>query len=234
MIRHATLRLTMLSLTVLLLVGCGFNPNYEKAQGLKAYNNGDFAAAAERYQPVTERYPADWEAHYYLGMSYLELGQPVKAQTELEQALAPKRNSPVWAPPILDALAESYLQQDRLDALYGFLQTQIDTYGTWQDYARQARYMAKAGDVDNAALSYRKAAYFSRNEAPELYVEIADFYMSITDYTNAKQYLRYAAYLDPNNAEIDQRFRVLDVVPGPTQREQPPQPEYEGDRILPF
>lgn len=228
------LRLPLLALAAMLLVGCGFNPNYEKAQGFKAYERGDYLTAAGRYEPVTDQYPSDWEAHYYLGMCYLELGKPVQAQTELEQALITKEYSSVWTQTILDSLAEAYFRQDRLDAMYGFLQAQIDKYGTWQDYARQARYMAKAGDIDGAALAYRKAAFFSRNQDAAIYIEIADFYASIADYNRAKQSLRYAYFLDEGNAGIEDRFRRLGVVPGPTTREQPPQPEYEGDKIFPF
>jgi len=232
MIRALTLRFAVLTLALLPLVGC-FNPTFEKAQGKKAYEAGDYTAAAGRYFAVTEHSEHDWEAHYYLGLCYLEIGEPVKAQTSLEQALAVKENSKMWAPPILDALAEAYFQQDRFDAMYAFLQEAVDQYGTWKDYARQARYMAKAGDNDGAALTYYKACFFSGNKEADIYVEAADFYESIANYKTAVKYLKWAYYINSEYPDIDARFERLGVVPGPTLRVQPPAPIDPGDSRIP-
>lgn len=233
MIRPLLIRFVLLALALLPLAGCGFNPTFEKAQALKSYQAGDYAAAADRYYAVTEYARHDWEAHYYLGMCYLELGQPVKAQTELEQALAVKEYSKVWAPRILDGLAEAYFQQERYDAMYAFLREAVDQYGTWEDHARTARYMAKAGDNDGAALAYRKACFFSGNKEADIYVEAADFYESIADYKTAVHYLKWGYYIDNDYPDIEARFERLGVVPGPTLRVQPPEPIDPGDSRIP-
>ena len=233
MIRALTLRFAVLTLALLTLAGCGFNPTFEKAQAKKSYEAGDYAAAAERYYAVTDYAEHDWEAHYYLGLCYLELGEPIKAQTSLEQALAVKENSKLWAPPILDALAEAYFQQERYEAMYAFLREAIDTYGTWQDFARQARYMAKAGDNDGAALAYYKACTFSNRTSAAIYVEAADFYVAIADYKTAVKYLKWAYFLDDQYPQIGERLERLGVVPGPTLRVQPPAPIDVVDSRIP-
>ncbi|MEM1354513.1 MAG: tetratricopeptide repeat protein [Planctomycetota bacterium] len=232
MIRDHLLRLSILTFA-LLLVGCGFNPTFEKAQAKKAYDAGDYADAAERYNAVAEYALYDWEARYYLGLCYLELGEPIKAQGQLEQALAVKDDSRTWTPRILDALAEAYFQQERYDAMYAFLREAIDQRGTWKDFARQARYLAKAGDNDGAASAYYKACFFSGNNDAEIYVESADFFESIGDFKTAVQYLKWAVYIENDYPGIDDKFERLGVVPGPTLRVQPPEPIDPGDSRIP-
>lgn len=214
------------------LGGCGYNAHHQKQLAREEMSQGDYVAARNRLSEVTQHARSDWESHYYLGLCLLELNEPVQAQTQLGQALAVQDRNPEWTPQILDAMAQSLFDQDRPDELYAFLRAQIDRYGTWQDYARQARFLAKAGDVDGAALAYRKAAYFSKNRDENIYLEIADFYESIGDQGRAAQALRWAYWINPGHLQIPGRMRRLGIVPGPTQREQPPTPAFPGDRLF--
>jgi hypothetical protein len=90
---------------------------------------------------------------------------------------------------------------------------------------RQARYLAKIGDLDSAKLAFRKAAYFAAGGDATAYLAIADFYLSLKDEVNAATALRYANYIDPNDPGIPKRFRQLGIVPGPSQQLEPPKPE---------
>ena len=230
-----TIRKTMTAVLALcgLMVSAGcFNPAAEKYDAKKAMKAGDYPAATQKLHGVLERDPSDWEAHYLLGMTYLEQGRPIRAQSELEQAFAVKDRSSTYTPKILDAIAESLYQQKQFEALYAFLGAQIERYETWQDYARKARFLAKADDVDGAALAYRQAAYFSRNEDEAIYVEIADFYEQRGDYDKALQALKWAYYINDERLDLPNRFRQLGVVPGPTTKEPPPEPAYAGARLF--
>lgn len=230
-----TIRLTMTAMLALcglmFAAGC-YNPPVEKLHSRKAMDAGDYTTAVQKLEAVVAYNPADWEGHYLLGKAYLGQGRAIKAQSELEQALAVKDRSETHTPKILDALAESLHQQMRYDELYAFLDAQIDRYESWEDYARKARFLSKANDVDGAALAYRQAAFFSRNEDADIYVEIADFYEQRGDYDKAVQSLKWAYFIDDERTDLPNRFRQLGVVPGPTLKEQPPQPDYAGAQIF--
>lgn len=216
---------------VMFCVGC-YNPPVEKFHSRKAMEAGDYATAEQKLLGVIDHDPSDWEGHYLLGLAYLGQQRPVEAQSQLELALAVKDRSKEQTPKILDALARSLEQQKSYDQLYAFLDAQIDRYEGWQDYARKARFLAKANDIDGAALAYRQAAYFSRNETEKIYLEIATFYEGLGDYDKAIQALKWAYYIKPEHTQIPGRFRKLGVVPGPTLREAPPQPEYAGAKLF--
>lgn len=217
--------------TMLFCVGC-YNPPVEKFHSRKAMDKGDYTTAEQKLLGVVDNDPSDWEGHYLLGLAYLGQKRPIEAQSQLELALAVKDRSETHTPKILDALARSLEQQQQYDQLYAFLDAQIERYEGWEDYARKARFLAAANDIDGAALAYRQAAFFSRNETEKIYIEIAEFYKGLGDYDKAVQSLKWAYYINDENASIPDRFRTLGVVPGPTLKEAPPKPEYAGDKIF--
>ncbi|MBX2852621.1 MAG: hypothetical protein KTR15_12855 [Phycisphaeraceae bacterium] len=214
-----------------LTTGC-YNPAVEKFHSRKAMDAGDYHTAEQKLIGVVDNDPSDWEGHYLLGLAYLGQGRPVEAQSQLELALAVKDRSATQTPKILDALARSLEQQQLYDQLYAFLDAQIERYEGWEDYARKARFLAKANDIDGAVLAYRQAAYFSRNETEAIYIELAEFYEGLGDYPKAVQALKWAYYINDENPSIPDRFRKLGVVPGPTLKEAPPQPEYAGASLF--
>lgn len=216
---------------VMLTTGC-YNPPVEKFHSRKAMDAGDYATAEQKLLGVVDHDPSDWEGHYLLGLAYLGQNRPIEAQSQLELALTVKDRSATQTPKILDALARSLEMQQSYDQLYAFLDAQIARYEGWEDYARKARFLAKANDIDGAALAYRQAAYFSRNETEDIYLEIATFYEGIGDYDKAIQALKWAYYINDKHTQIPGRFRKLGVVPGPTLKEAPPQPEYAGAKLF--
>jgi len=209
-----------------------YNPAVEKFKANKAIEAEDFAAAEQRLNTVLYNDPQDWEGRYLMGLTYLGQRRPVEAQTQLELALAAKDRSETQTPKILDALARSLAQQESYSELYAFLDAQIERYEGWEDYARKARFLAEANDIDGAALAYRQAAYFSRNQTEDIYLELAEFYEGLGDYPKAVQALKWAYYINDEHPQIPNRFRQLGVVPGPTLKEAPPQPEYAGAKLF--
>jgi len=229
-----TTRLTMTAVLalcgLLLCTGC-YNPAVEKFHSRKAMDAGDYATAEQKLVAVIENDPSDWEGHYLLGLAYLGQNRPVEAQSELEQALAVKDRSKTQTPKILNALADALHQQKSYDQLYAFLDAQIARYEGWEDYARKARFLVKANDMDGASLAYAQAALFSRNADDNIYIEMAEFYEGLGDYDKAIQCLKWAYYINDERPSLPNRFRKLGVVPGPTLKEEPPQPEYDGNTL---
>lgn len=223
-----TLTLAVAVCGLMVAAGC-YNAPVEKLHAKRAMRAGDYATATQKLQGVVEYDPADWEGHFLLGQAYLGQGRAIEAQSELELALAAKDRSSTHTPKILDALAESLLKQEQYEELYAFLDFQIERYQGWEDYARKARYLLKAGDIDGAALAYKQAAFFSRDEDADIYIEIADFYRERADQENELLALRWAYYIDNERTDLRPRFESLGYIFGPTLKERPPQPMYDGN-----
>ena len=72
------------------------------------------------------------------------------------------------------------------------------------------------GDIDQAKLAYRKAAFFALPGDAEPFLTLADFYESIGDTANAVTALRHAYTVTPKDRQIHDRLRRYGIVPGPT------------------
>ncbi len=207
------------------LTGCKNNVVYREL-GYESYRQQDYLTAAEQFQTAVDKKPSDYRAQYYLGVSMLKLDKPIPAQTPLEQALALRPDDPEWTPRIADSLAETYYQQERYEALYGFLDSMIQTYNQQPvDFLRQAKYLGLLGDADGQKTALQKAAYFAPANDPSPYLAIADFYETVNDTPSAIQALRYGYYVAPDSDEVKDRLRGLGIVPGPTIADAPPKPE---------
>ncbi|MFA9477620.1 tetratricopeptide repeat protein [Phycisphaerales bacterium AB-hyl4] len=209
---------------VLMSTGCE-TQSMIREKGEVAYYGGNYAQARAEYARAVDNQPSDYRAHYHLGLSYLELDQPGRAQRSFEQALTLRGRDPEWRPRILDGLAEALYRQDRLERLQAMLEDAVREGNTTHDRLRQADYLMKIGDPDGARNAYRTAAYFAEGRDPRPYVAVADFYEQINDEMNAVRALRWAYYVDHGNPEIAERLRGYGIVPGPTVAEAPPKPE---------
>ncbi|WP_432797335.1 tetratricopeptide repeat protein [Poriferisphaera sp. WC338] len=213
-------------LTMGLLAGLlGCESNYRlREDGRMATYHRDYDLAAEKYGLAAEREPDDFMAQYELGKTYLLLGRPVSAQMSFEKGLAVKPDDKEWTPKFIDGIAESFYQQKRYEQLASYLKDKAEYYGRPRDYIRQGKYLAMIGSPDEAVLAYKKAAHFSSKGDASAYVAIAEFYESIQDLENARIALRYAYFVDADYPGLDDDFRKLGMIPGPTMRLEPPKP----------
>jgi tetratricopeptide (TPR) repeat protein len=205
----------------LLLGGCVSNLHLRQ-QGRNATFAGDLELAHQKFAQAVQREPDDYRAQYYLGVNDLARKQPLEGQWALENALRLRPDDPEWTPQILDQIAEALYQQDQADKLEVFLRTTLGYYGQWNDYLRQAKYLAKIGDMDGAALAHHQAAYFAPAGYTSPYLAMADFYESINNQPKVELALRYAYHVNPKAAKVSQRLRKFGIVPGPTIAVSPP------------
>ncbi|MEM9914435.1 MAG: hypothetical protein AAF911_05700 [Planctomycetota bacterium] len=220
-----TAAITLGLVGTLALTGCKNNVVYREL-GYESYRQQDFVTAAEQFQTAVDKKPSDYRSQYYLGVTMLQLGKPIPAQTPLEQALALRPDDPQWTPRIADSLAETYYQQERFETLYGFLDNMIQTYAQQSgDFLRKAKYLGLLGDADGQKTALQKAAFFAPEGDTAPYLAIADFYQLYNDTPNAIQALRYAYWVDAENDAVKDRLRGLGIVPGPTIADEPPKPE---------
>ena len=194
--------------------GCQSNPVL-RLHGENAYNDGQYDLARQKFTKAVNQKSSDWKAHYYLGLIALKQGQPLEAQLSLEKALS-VRDSHIITPDILDALAQSLLDQGKHENLAAMLQQATDRYGTTRDYLRQATFLGKSGDVDGAKIAFQKAIRFARHDDPSPFIKLADFYDSLGAGAEALMALRQAYYITPEDPVLADRIRQHGMVPGPT------------------
>ena len=210
--------------------GCKNHVVYREL-GFDAYRVQDYPAAQENFRAAIGKKPSDYLSQYYLGVTMLKQDQPIAAQSPLEQALALRPEDPQWTPQILDALAESYFQQERFETLYGFLDDTVKAYGQQpSDYLRQAKYLGLSGDADGQKTALDKAAYFAPVGDAGPYLALVEFYMGVNDVPNAIQSLRHGYSVEPDNEAVKDGLRGLGIVPGPTIADEPPKPALTGEK----
>ncbi|NBC10945.1 MAG: tetratricopeptide repeat protein [Planctomycetes bacterium] len=219
----------LLTLGTLALPGCFLQEQTraknQRELGVAAYNVGNYEQARIHLNNSLAVGAHDFRQNYWLGMVELAQGNPLAAQRQFEYAWTVRQDDKEWTPKILDGLAESLYRQGRVEALHTFLAETATRYGTTDAYLREAEYLLQTGDPDGAQTAYQKAARVSGQDDPAVYLAIAEFYESVNDVPNAVTSLRYAYYLDPDNKDVAQKFRQFGIVPGPTLRLPPPQPD---------
>lgn len=208
----------------LLLAGCQTPTNESlRRQGSSAANRGDLDAAARFYQRALEQSPADWRAHYHLGVVELKRENYLNARGYLEKAYTIRQQvtqtSENYEPSldiIADDLAEALLRTGQTVQLANFLNEHAAFYGKVRDYLRKGIYLARAGDHDNALVALRQAQQIDHRDV-NVYLAQADFYERVGRRDQALLALRRAYGLAPEREDILKRLTVdYDQVVGPT------------------
>ena len=195
------------------LFGCGQRPIESlRTSGDRLYERGDYAAAAEQYAEIADRYPGDWEAHYRLGLCRLELGELSDARRELEVALTSKPGDP----DVVDALAETMLLQSAEAELFAFVKQHAESEQTVRAWLRLARYAAQVGDADSAQTAIETAIVLDDGRTVAPYLQAAKFAENLGDMDQALRRLRQAYGINPKDPRVNKRLRELGEVPGPT------------------
>ncbi len=207
--------MTRLLGVMLLVLGCGCSQRPTPAmrdRGDFLYDHGHYAAAADQYAEITNRYPGDWEAHYKLGLCRLELGQLADARRELEIAhTSSPRNGDV-----IDALAETMFRQGESEGLFDFVKQRAGSQQTVRAWLRMARYAAELGDADTDSTAFETAIVIDDGASVEPYLQASAFAESLGDMDEALRRLRQAYGIDPHDPMVNERLRALGEIPGPT------------------
>lgn len=215
---HASGRMAglwLLAAALLLTAGCHKPNSFLRKDGMDAYAQKEYEAAHKSFAQAVKQDSADWKAHYYLGLIALEQDRPLDAQLSLERALSLRVEYPESAV-ILDALAQSLLEQSKYANLAAVLQQATDRYGRSSDYLRQGIFLGRSGDVDGAKVAFKKAIRFAAADDPTPFIELAAFYDSLGAGAEALMALRQAYYVDPYNVRVNEEIRRHGMVPGPT------------------
>ena len=205
----------LLAAVLWLCAGCSTPTHVLLDRGEEAYQRKQFIEAAGNFEQAVKQSPTRWEPHYLLGLTRLAQEQYYPARVELDKAWA-MRPPKEKRPHVLDALAEAYFQGGDNEGLFTLLNRAVALYGTPEDTLRQARYLAKMGDTDNASVAFDKAIRTAHAGDPQPMIEAADFYQSIGDTPREIIALRKAYHVKPGNRDVAERLRKHGIVPGPT------------------
>lgn len=183
-----------------------------RVSGDRYFDRGEYAAAAQEYEAIANRYPGDWRAQHRLGLCLLELDQPNAARRALEIAHTQRpRNDD-----IADALAESLFQLDDHERLHGFLRDRAETRQTVHTWRQLARYSMEMGDPDSARVAIETAIELDEGETVEPYLDAAEFAERLGVIDLAVHRLSQAYGINPRDERVRDRLRSLGEVPGPT------------------
>jgi len=214
------------------LLGCHMTNPTLREKAYQAKRQGNIPRAVELYNKALSQNPADWRALERL--ADIRFGQQnwMDAQHGYEYVISLRPDSTRvsrW----LDQVAQCLFEQGRSGALRDMLRNANEQYGNSVDFLRQANYLTKLGDVDQAKVAYQKATHFAPEGDAEPYIAMAAFYELIGDKGNAISQLRLAHSIAPENTSIADRLRHYGIVPGPTAGIKPivavpPLPEVEN------
>jgi tetratricopeptide (TPR) repeat protein len=176
------------------------------------YDHQRYDEAVVQYTVITDRYPGDFEAQYYLGLSYLGLGEPGEARRALEIAHTrrPKDED------VCDALAEAMFLQGDQSGLFAFLRERAEVAPSVRSQLRLAQYSAEIGDPDSARTALEIAIVIDEANSTEPYLVAASFAEDVGDLDLAVRRLRQAYAIDPYDQMVNDRLRALGEIPGPS------------------
>lgn len=168
--------------------------------GLLQRELGRDAAAGASFARAAQANPAAWEAHYNLGVSYLESGQPRSALGPLERAVELKADSGEAHL----ALASAFDQLLQTPAALASARTALDLLQE-PALAAQARFihgraLYRQGDYLGASSDLEQVvAVQPSNAAAQLWAGLAQYQQG--NFRAAVQYYERAVQLEPSNVE---------------------------------
>jgi Flp pilus assembly protein TadD len=222
-VNKSIVSLFMLGLTFA-LGGCADVVTYSgkaKNEGMKLYQQGDYADAAGAFRESARQMPTNYEAYYYLGACYDQMGQFQQAipafKTALETSaltLAGKEDV-AFHNKIIDGLAGAIAQSDIRDAEIDRAQKDAQEHSTSEAWYLLAKIYAYRGDADSAIDAYNRASLLEPNN---FYIEkdYGMFMEKLGQNARAEAPLRRAYSLNSNDPQVAESLRRIGVVPGPS------------------
>jgi tetratricopeptide (TPR) repeat protein len=191
-----------------------------RAQGIRQYEEGNFADAAGSFRNALRSDPRDYRSQFYLAQSYEQLKQYQQAiqayKTSLEvqpRTLAGKEDKSQRLATI-NALAVCISKADNRDAETNLIEQAARNGNRAQDWLLLAKIHQNRGDADSALDAYNRGALsdpqdFTVAKENGLYLE------QVGQTGKAKQQLRRAYTLNQNDEQVNQALRRLNIIPGP-------------------
>lgn len=208
--------------------GCQEAINYSaesRAQGVKLYNQGQYADAAGAFRNAVRKDTRDYKSFYYLGASYEQLKQ-------YQQAIQAYKSSLDIATRTLEGRADDVMRMRTVDSLASVI-AKSDPQGAELTAAEQkAQASQKARDFylvgrihqfrldpDSAIDAYNRAALLDQKD---FYIakEFGLYLVQLGQTQKGDLQLRRAYQLRQNDPQVNQTLASINVVPGPGLKEE--------------
>jgi tetratricopeptide (TPR) repeat protein len=227
-VTRALARLLVGSLAVVLLAvntGCTdtvtFSRNNREA-GIIAYNEARYTDSAGSFRAALKQDPRDYQSHYWLGQSLLQMGQPQSASVAFRSCLdtrtvtlAGKEDESIQGK-ALEGLAQCIVKSDDTDVEVN----KIEQIARGASGAKAAQEFFLLGKVyrhrglPDMALDYYNRACLQDNRNFTYLKEYGLYLEQLQQNANAEQTLRQAYALNSNDAEVNAGLQRLGIVPG--------------------
>jgi cytochrome c-type biogenesis protein CcmH/NrfG len=217
-LQHSTLAV------VLCVAGCADMVTYSydaQHQGMKLYNQGDYADAAGAFRNSVRQMSTNYESEYYLGACYVQLGQYQQAIAAFKTARQTSKmtlqgqEDEQFHNKIIDGLAMAIAMSDLRDAEINAAQQDAQTHGGAESWYLLGKIYAYRGDADSAIDAYNRATLLEPNN---FYIakDYGLFLERVGQGSRAEAPLRKAYSLDNTDQQVAEALNRIGVVPGPS------------------
>ena len=223
----ALARLLVGSLAVVLLAvntGCTDTVTFagnNRDAGMLAYNEGRYTDSAGSFKAALKQDPRDYQSHYWLGQSLLQLGQYQSASVAFRSCLdtrtvtlAGREDETIQAKAV-EGLAQCIVKSD--DDVEVNKIEQIARGASGSKAAQEFFLLGKVyryKGLPDMALDYYNRACLQDNRN-FIYLKDYGLYLEqLQQNANAEQTLRQAYALNANDAEVNAGLQRLGIVPG--------------------
>jgi tetratricopeptide (TPR) repeat protein len=207
-----------------LTVGCqqeiiSSNPS-SRAQGIKQFEEGNYADAAGTFRNALRSDPRDYKSQYYLARSYENLKQyqqaiqAYKASLDAQPRTLAGREDKDQRITTIKALAACISKADNRDSETNLIEQAAKNGNRSQDWLLLANIHCDRGDADSALDAYNRATLAN----PEDFTCVKEFGLyleQVGQQQRATQQLKKAYGMNGNDQQVNDALRRLNVIPGP-------------------
>ena len=197
------------------------NTRVDRDNAIKLYNDGRYADAAGAFRETIRHNPADLQSHYYLALCLDRVGAYEEAIEQyrftlkhMENSLEGKENRPMRMQ-VLDLLAADVARVQDHDPSTAMLNNGT----TAEDQYLRGKIESRLGDPDAAIEAYQRALLLDP-KFPEIHRDFGLLLAQLGQTDKARQELKQAYALNPNDEQTNAGLRKVGVIPGPSLKDE--------------
>lgn len=211
----------------LVLTGCADVLTYAEASrdtGITAYNQGDYTKAAGAFRSALRQDPRDYQSHYYLGLSNLELQNYQQAIVAFRSCLDTQKvtlagqEDDATRLKALEGLAQAITKSDESDLEVNKVE-EAARNRTGPQAAREFFVLGKVyryRKLPDMAIDYYNRAVLNDPKNFAYAKEYGLYCEQLQQVDRAREALRQAFAVNPNDKEVNDALHRLGIVLGPS------------------
>ena len=191
-----------------------------RAEGMRAYEEGQYADAAGSFRQAIRSDPRDYKSQFYLAQSYENLKQyqqaiqAYKASLDAQPRTLAGKEDKEQRIATIKALAGCISKADNRDMETNLIEQAAKNGNGAQDWLLLANIHRNRGDADSALDAYNRAALSD----PKDFIVVKEFGLyleQVGQQQRATQQLKKAYSLNQNDEQVNDALRRLNIIPGP-------------------